>query len=336
MAEISFDGRFFALALDDGRRVLLLDVKDNIANASCRSLLQQQFEGFGQATGQEAPLVPIIVQKMREAAGASVVGDFAAIVMLLKNLLATPRAARLLVIGASLGSPCLHLATTLLPEAVSHPIPGAPPLASLSITAVAPLADDADVAKLPSDVLPIRTNLARMMLPRDFFDLLLFDARDLAAMLSGQELVAALRQAAAALVPQGLAVLLGPPQLDVSSLERVQSFPFASETSIFFGRGCELTDVSDGGAKMREERMRIGQLLRQYLAGEADVLAAIEGVRHYGGLLSAQPADVPWRGERARAAQALEILIDRRLGQSSAGAEETLRGIADVFAISKE
>lgn len=248
MAAILFDGRFFALSLDDGRRVLLLDVTDNVDNASCRSLLQEQHEGFGQRTGQEAPLVPRIVERMQAAeAGPASVGDFAAAVLLLKNVLAVPRAVRLLFVGASLGSSSLRLTASILSETVPRPISGAPPLASLSITAAAPLADAVAVSDIPDGVLPLRTDLTRLPLPQEAFDLLLFDARGLvqAGASSETSLPQAAERALAALAPQGFAVLLGPPSLG-KVLGRA-GFPIAPETSLFLSAGRGRTIVSDGG-----------------------------------------------------------------------------------------
>ena len=335
MAAILFDGRFFALSLDDGRRALLLDAMDNASNASCRSLLQEQHEGFGQKTGQEAPLVPRIVERMQAAAaGLSSVGDFAAAVMLLKDVLAVPRAVRLLFVGASLGSSSLRLAASILSEAVPRPIPGAPPFASLSVTAAAPLADAAAVTDIPDGVLPIRTDLSRLPLPQEAFDLLLFDARGLVR--AGEDfLQQAVERALSALVPQGFAVLLGPPSLG-KVLGRA-GFPIASETSLFLSAGRGRT-VSDGGAEIRRERMQLGHLLQSYLAGEADTLAALAGVRRYRDFLTAHPADVPWRAERAVAAQAMEVLVEIRLGQedaTSSSARSRLSHLAERFSQKK-
>ena len=336
MAAILFDGRFFALSLDDGRRVLLLDAMDNASNASCRSLLQEQHEGFGQKTGQEAPLVPRIVERMQAAAaGLSSVGDFAAAVMLLKDVLAVPRAVRLLFVGASLGSSSLRLAASILSEAVPRPIPGAPPLASLSVTAAAPLADAAAVTDIPDGVIPIRTDLSRLPLPQEAFDLLLFDARGLVQ--AGEDfLQQAVERALSALVPQGFAVLLGPPSLG-KVLGRA-GFPIAPETSLFLSAGRGRTIVSDGGAEIRREGMHLGRLLQSYLAGEADTLAALAGVRRYRDVLTAHPADVPWRAERAAAAQAMEVLVELRLGQedaTSSSARSRLSHLAERFSQKK-
>lgn len=334
MAAILFDGRFFALSLDDGRRVLLLDATDNVGNASCRSLLQEQHEGFGQRTGQEAPLVPRIVEQMRAAAaGPASVGDFAAAVLLLKNVLAVPRAVRLLFVGASLGNSSLRLAASILSETVPRPIPGAPPLASLSITAAAPLADAVAVSDIPDGMLPLRTDLARLPLPQDAFDLLLFDARGLvqAGASSETSLPQAAERALAALASQGFAVLLGPPSL--GTVLGHEGFPIAPETSLFLSAGRGRT-VSDGGAEIRRERMQLGHLLQSYLAGEADTLAALAGVRRYSDFLTAHPADVPWRAERAAAAQALEVLVEIRLGQEDADgsvARSRLSHLAERF-----
>lgn len=346
MAAVSFDGRFFAISLDDGRRVLLLDAADNTGNASCRSLLQEQFEGFGQVTGQERPLAADIGRIVQEAAaagrGTALAGDAAAALLLLKNLLTTPRAARLLFVGASVGSPCLRLVTAFLSEAVPKPVDGMPVRASISITAAAPLTDSADAAEIPQGVLLICTDLARMLLPREAFDLLLFDARGLAADgaeaagLSEAELQSAVRRAVSVLAPEGFAVLLGPPALDVSMLDRVQSFPLAPDLALFLGSAREHKDVLDMGAEIRKERKQLGELLRSYLVGETELLAAIEGVRRYGELLAAHPADVPWHAERARAAQALEILVDQRLGQAAGTVQEKLRDIANLFTSSKK
>lgn len=344
MAQISFDGRFFALVLDDGRRALLLDAEDNVSNASCRSLLKEQFAGFGQETGQERPLASDIRQLLQEAAaagrGVALAGDAAAALLLLKHFLAVPHAAHLLFVGASIASPCLRLASELLSEVVPTPVEDMPVRATLSITAAAPLMDTGDV---PEGVHPIRTDLTHLLLPHGHFDLLLFDARGLAA--QGDELHRAIRCATAALAPQGFAVVLGSPALasllaqpaesaltdDAPLLDHVQHVPLAPELSLFLGIGRRSTDVPDGGANIRKERNMVGALLQSYLAGTADLPAAIAGVRRYGVFLTEHPADVPWRAERARVAQALELLVDRRLGQAVASSEERLRNFARMF-----
>ncbi|WP_294160388.1 hypothetical protein [uncultured Selenomonas sp.] len=343
MAQISFDGRFFALVLDDGRRALLLDAEDNVSNASCRSLLKEQFAGFGQETGQERSLAVDIRRHLQEAAaagrGAALAGDAAAALLLMKHFLAAPHAARLLFIGASIASPCLRLASELLSEVVPTPVEDMPVRATLSITAAAPLADTGDV---PEGVHPIRTDLTHLLLPHGHFDLLLFDARGLAV--QGEALQRMVRCATAALT-QGFAVLLGSPALasllarpaesaltdDAPLLDHVQHVLLAPELSLFLGIGRRSTDVSDGGANIRKERNMVGALLQSYLAGTADLPAAIAGVRRYGVFLTEHPADVPWRAERARVAQALELLVDRRLGQAATSSGERLRNLAHMF-----
>ena len=326
MAQISFDGRFFALVLDDGGRVLLLDAKDNISNASCRSLLQEQFDGFGQSTGQEQPLMPWIGVHMQKAAaerGPAIVGDAAAAILFLKHFFTAPHAVKLLYVGASIGSPCLRLVSSILAEAVPHPLSSAA-RASLSITAVAPLADAADV---PAGILPIRTDLARLLLPRGAFDLLLFDARGLDEAIVPH----AAARAAAALRSQGFAVLLGASTRDASLFDHIQGFPLAPNMSLFFGTGRENQDGFDGGAKIRRERKALGQRLQAYLSGDVKLVDVMTDVFHYSDLLTEQPADVPWRAERAHVAQVLELLVDRRLGQAAASSEETLRKLTKLF-----
>lgn len=320
MAEISLEGERFYLTLDDGRRVVVLDANDNCANATGRSMLQELLVGddvFGRQASSPRPLLLDIVDAMQMFAAAQdggIVADITAGLLLLRGFLAAPHASRLLAVGPSVDTRVLRFAKTLF-DAVAAPGRG------VAVTAAAPLGDDA--APL-ADTLPLRTDLARLLLPSGAFDQLLLDAR-------GLDLPhEAARRFADALAPGGCVVFLGArPQ--APQLVRRTEYPFSGMGSVVCGWRADAAPAPSPDARLCAERAAAGRRLHAFLAGTADAVATLDGVQQYGRTLIGLADHVRWRGERACVARARDLLVDIRLGQESAEARETLHAIAQRF-----